>query len=134
MAWIRLKDIDEKIQKNHEELLVKFTDLTAELEISNKKVTEIQGLLDNELVKINNKMDLLDEKIEYMLNSINDYKQDSIKIINKTGIKINKKVEDESIKNKEKIKNVLDEVNDINELIRILIVNNLTNIVEENTK
>lgn len=134
MAWIRLKDIDEKIQKNHEELLVKFTDLTAELEVSNKKVTEIQGLLNNELIKINNKMDLLDEKITYMIDSINDYKQDSIETINKTRIKINKKVENESVKNKEKIKSVLDEVNNINELIRILIVNNLTNTIEENIK
>lgn len=134
MTCIRLKDIDEKIYKNHEELLVKFTDLTAELEVSNKKLTEIQGLLNNELIKINNKMDLLDEKIIYMIDSINYYKQDSIKTINKTEIKINKKLENESVKNKEKIKSVLDEVNNINELIRILIVNNLTNTVEENIK
>ncbi|WP_282193092.1 hypothetical protein [Romboutsia ilealis] len=138
MARIKLRDIDEKLDSNRVNILEQIDKVYGYSQIikdnidisKNYAIKEINDLKEVDLT-LERKIDNLDNKLNYIIESIQNLGSQLDKIIKDLNKDISEKINKESQERKDSLKEIKLELSNLNELTKIMIVNDMASILEE---
>lgn len=138
MAWIRLRDIDEKLDSNRVNILEQIDkghkysqEIKDNIYASKNDIIKEINILKEVDLTLERKIDNLDNKLNYIIESIQNLSSqldNTIKDLNKD---VSKKINNESKEIKESIKEINLELSNLSDLTKIMIVNDMASILEE---
>ncbi len=138
MAWIKLRDIDEKLDSNRVNILEQIGKVHEDSQVikdniyisKNDIIKEINDLKEVDLT-LRRKIDNLDNKLNYIVESIQNLSLQLDKTIKDLNKDVSKKINKESKERKESLKEINSELSNLSELTKIIIVNDMVSILEE---
>lgn len=149
MAWIKLRDIDEKLDVNRLNILEEIDNGTTVINYSIGKIHEDSQIIKNNISKSNNKIireisilkdnnlaleqkiNDLDNKLNCIVELIKNLSIQLDKTIKDSNKDISKKLNKESKERKDSLKGINSELRNLSELTKIMIVNDMASILEE---
>lgn len=149
MTWIKLKDIDEKLDNNRLNILEEVNKSNIQINDSIDKVYKILDIIKDNIDESNNmivkevnmlkeseltldkKINDLDNKLNHLLTSIQTIGLRLDKTIKDLNNNVSKNLNKECKETKDSLKEINSELRNLSELTKILIVNDMASIVED---
>lgn len=125
MAWIKLRDIDEKLDSNRVNILEQIGKVHEDSQViqdniyisKNDVIKEINDLKEVDLT-LGRKIDSLDNKLNYIVESIQNLSLQLDKTIKDLNKDVSKKINKESKERKESLKEINSELSNLSELTK----------------